>query len=204
MQVRLVDVVDNIYKKMATLEDGTEIKAYIDTGSERNIIRGEFLGAQRSVVLRGVEGGGLCAVSGEAMLSLIVDRVPPKIKTLVAKCDLGGVITLGVGFRVQNDKAHLFGAEEEKNPTASINLDEDEIEAKITRRVLVLQTLTLNPGEQVVVDVVVEGMHLGERCWIPARRYEQDGLAQWWRLGTISWRAAILGGLRCTSWGTEL
>ena len=37
-------------------------------------------------------------------------------------------------------------------------MDEGDIEAKITRRVLALQSVTLGPGEEAEVDVVVEEM----------------------------------------------
>ncbi|KAK9881315.1 hypothetical protein WA026_005199 [Henosepilachna vigintioctopunctata] len=49
------------------------------------------------------------------------------------------------------------------------------MEGRRNRRVLLLDNVTLAPGEEAEVPVVVEGAQSGEQCFLPARRFEVNG-----------------------------
>ncbi|KAK9891712.1 hypothetical protein WA026_016510 [Henosepilachna vigintioctopunctata] len=190
-QVRMVDVVNSTYKKRALLDDGTTLKIYIDTGSERNILtekcfnalQGNFQVRPLSLVLKGF-GGALCTVRGEIDLPLTVDGANFIIKAVIANCDLAGadlllgqpaLATPGVTLTVHDGKAKITCEERPEDIIRRISLDENDMEGRRNRRVLLLDNVTLAPGEEAEVPVVVEGAQSGEQCFLPARRFEVNG-----------------------------
>ncbi|XP_050309043.1 uncharacterized protein LOC126745315 [Anthonomus grandis grandis] len=134
------------------------------------------------VTLKGFAGG--VTVKGEVVIPVVIDGVELVVKALIADCDLSGAdLLLGqpalaipdVQLTVQGGKAVLSRIETVQEFISRITLVDDDLIAKITKRVLALQDLVVQPGESADILVVVEGAHMGERCWIPARRYENGG-----------------------------
>ncbi|CAG9767291.1 unnamed protein product [Ceutorhynchus assimilis] len=159
------------------MQDGRSIKAYIDTGSKQNIIRrecfetlGDYQINPSSIVLKGF-GGAMCTVKGEVTLPLTVDKV---VRALIADCELAGadillgqpaLATEGVVLTVHDGKAQLTSTEKEKAEDfiPNITLGDDETEAQVTEKVLALEDVTVSPGEESDILIVVEGLYQGEK-----------------------------------------
>lgn len=103
-----------------------------------------------------------------------------EIKALVADWDLAGadiplgqssLDTPGVQLTVLEGKAMLRRPEVAANFIRQILLDDADVQTRTTRRVLTLQSVVVNPDQQVLADVVQGAIPPRHEVQIPAQAY---------------------------------
>lgn len=173
-QIQMLSNLNDIYKKTAKVNN-TYVKAYIDTGSELNVMADAAARALKlnvlptRVQLRGF-GGTAAPALGHVEFDLYVDKVKIHTTAVTTNTDLGDIVLL-IGQPVINDNTVSLtvtrtGAElcttEYGNDINSINT----IEESSSYKVQVDADIEVPVGDS-LVKVVVEGAPPGELCTKP-------------------------------------
>ncbi|XP_064210819.1 uncharacterized protein LOC135265341 [Tribolium castaneum] len=171
-QVRILQLgLENTYKKMGTAY-GAQIRVYIDTGSEHNILawswaQGRNLNIKPGEwILQGFAGGQGVAI-GEATFDIKVDEVTLSITALITKCDLGrielilgqpAISTSGVALVVRGDKACVIRDEDLFEVFKNLTLETD----RPRPRILVKEDTVIPAGLSLQMGVTITDCEIGE------------------------------------------
>ncbi|KXZ75922.1 hypothetical protein TcasGA2_TC031710 [Tribolium castaneum] len=171
-QVRILQLgLENTYKKMGTA-CGAQIRVYIDTGSEHNILawswaQGRNLNIKPGEwILQGFAGGQGVAI-GEATFDIKVDEVTLSITALITKCDLGrielilgqpAISTSGVALVVRGDKACVIRDEDLFEVFKNLTLETD----RPRPRILVKEDTVIPAGLSLQMGVTITDCEIGE------------------------------------------
>ncbi|XP_045782267.1 uncharacterized protein LOC123878935 [Maniola jurtina] len=175
-QTKKVQILSNLsdtYKKTVKVNN-TFVKAYIDTGSEMNVMSDTAARAigltvkPTDVILRGFAGNGVPA-RGTVEFSLHVDNVQICTTAVTTDIDLGEVALI-IGQPVINDEGISFtvtrsGAE--LNMTQTGDLKFIDVIEEANRYKVQMESDTEIPVGDSLVKVVVEGAPPGELCTKP-------------------------------------
>lgn len=180
--IKVLQNYSDVYKKVAKV-NGVFVKAYIDTGSQVNVMNGQIskLLSLRveptSTILKGFSGG-LITSRGEVEFNLEVDDIQIQCKAHLTDIDMGG-ISLLIGQPVINDKNMLLIV---KNGTATLKREPelatqfDVAEDLQKFKVVTSNQETLPPGASIIKVQVLGNREDNDVC-TAARLFEFEGVS---------------------------
>lgn len=181
--VHLISNLNNMYKKNVKVND-MFIKAYIDTGSELNILSKGASDALKlrvcptNTILKGFNSSSVRAI-GEVQFDLLVDKQVIKTSAVVTDVDMGD-IALIIGQTIINREDMIFKVSKygvtlsrmsnAPNDLMNINVCDEAS----SFRVELIEDTTVPVGDN-LVRVMVKGAGEGDYCTKP-RRYSMGSI----------------------------
>lgn len=180
-KVQIISNLNDTYRKTVNV-NGTHMKAYVDTGSELNVMSHAAARAldlqvkPTNVFLKGFTGGSVKAL-GEINLKLKIDEVEIETTAVTTDVDLSDVVLI-IGQPVINDDRVVLqvsrnGAELKMPPMGQLSAL-DAVEEAIRFRIQVAEDTKVPVGNY-LLQVNVEGAPLGNVCTKP-RQYSMGSV----------------------------
>ncbi|XP_045495927.1 uncharacterized protein LOC123694515 [Colias croceus] len=181
-EVNVLRPYNEIYKKVVKV-NGIHVKAYIDTGSQVNVLNDQVSNAlsldvkPTSVTLKGFSGG-LSTSRGEVEFQLEIDGITMKCHAYLSSIKMADVNLL-IGQPVINSEGMTLTVSKglvEFNRTQDPICDIEAIEDHDRFKVVTVNEERLPPGSS-IIQVRVLGNKVGNDVVTPPRHHELQGVA---------------------------